>query len=141
MPNVHSKRLTRTIHVTIFQPTVELLKIIRKGNNLMAKDILEIGDSSFESEVLQSDKPVLVDFWAPWCGPCRAIAPIVEELAENFGDKVKFTKCNVDENPTTPTKYGIKSIPTLIFFKDGEIQDKVVGIVAKSRLEEMISQD
>jgi len=106
----------------------------------MAKDILEVGDSSFESEVLQSDKPVLVDFWAPWCGPCRAIAPIVEELAKDFGDKVKFTKCNVDENPTTPTKYGIKSIPTLIFFKDGEIQDKVIGIVAKSRLEEMISQ-
>ena len=106
----------------------------------MAKDILEVGDSSFESEVLQSDKPVLVDFWAPWCGPCRAIAPIVEKLAEDFGDKVKFTKCNVDENPTTPTKYGIKSIPTLIFFKDGEIQDKVIGIVAKSRLEEMISQ-
>ena len=106
----------------------------------MAKDILEIGDSSFESEVLQSDKPVLVDFWAPWCGPCRAIAPIVEELAKDFGDKVKFAKCNVDENPTTPTKYGIKSIPTLIFFKDGEIQDKVIGIVAKSRLEEMISK-
>ena len=105
----------------------------------MAKDILEVGDGSFESEVLKSDKPVLVDFWAPWCGPCRAIAPIVEELAEDFGDKVKFTKCNVDENPTTPTKYGIKSIPTLIFFKDGEIQDKVIGIVAKSRLEEMIS--
>jgi thioredoxin 1 len=106
----------------------------------MAKDIIEIGDSNFESEVLQSVKPVLVDFWAPWCGPCRAIAPIVEELAKDFGDKVKFTKCNVDENPTTPTKYGIKSIPTLIFFKDGEIQDKVIGIVAKSRLEEMISQ-
>jgi thioredoxin 1 len=106
----------------------------------MAKEILEIGDSSFESEVLKSDKPVLVDFWAPWCGPCRAIAPIVEELAKDFGDKVKFTKCNVDENPTTPTKYGIKSIPTLIFFKDGEIQDKVIGIVAKSRLEEMISK-
>jgi len=106
----------------------------------MAKDILEIGDNNFESEVLQSVKPVLVDFWAPWCGPCRAIAPIVEELAKDFGDKVKFTKCNVDENPTTPTKYGIKSIPTLIFFKNGEIQDKVIGIVAKSRLEEMISQ-
>ncbi len=105
----------------------------------MAKDILEVGDNSFESEVLKSDKPVLVDFWAPWCGPCRAIAPIVEELAKDFGEKVKFTKCNVDENPTTPTKYGIKSIPTLIFFKDGEIQDKVIGIVAKSRLEEMIS--
>ena len=106
----------------------------------MAKDILEIGDSNFESEVLKSNKPVLVDFWAPWCGPCRAIAPIVEELAKDFGDKVKFTKCNVDENPTIPTKYGIKSIPTLIFFKNGEIQDKVIGIVAKSRLEEMISQ-
>ena len=106
----------------------------------MAKDILEISDNNFESEVLQSVKPVLVDFWAPWCGPCRAIAPIVEELAKDFGDKVKFTKCNVDENPTTPTKYGIKSIPTLIFFKNGEVQDKVIGIVAKSKLEEMISQ-
>ena len=106
----------------------------------MAKDILEIGDGNFESEVLQSDKPVLVDFWAPWCGPCRAISPIVEELAKDFGDKVKFTKCNVDENPTTPTKYGIKSIPTLIFFKNGEIQDKIIGIVAKSRLEEIIAR-
>jgi thioredoxin 1 len=106
----------------------------------MATDILEISDSSFESEVLKSDKPVLVDFWAPWCGPCRAIAPVVEELASQFGQKVKFTKCNVDENPSTPTKYGIKSIPTLIFFKNGEVLDKIIGIVAKSRLEEMISQ-
>lgn len=105
----------------------------------MAKGIVEIGDSSFDSEVLQAEKPVLVDFWAPWCGPCRAIAPIVEELAETFGDTVKFTKCNVDENPVTPTKYGIKSIPTLIFFKDGKVLDKIVGIVAKSRLEEMIT--
>jgi thioredoxin 1 len=110
-----------------------------KGNTVMAKGIVEIGDSSFDSEVLQAEKPVLVDFWAPWCGPCRAIAPIVEELAETFGDTVKFTKCNVDENPVTPTKYGIKSIPTLIFFKDGKVLDKIVGIVAKSRLEEMIT--
>ena len=110
-----------------------------KGNTVMAKGIMEIGDSSFDSEVLQAEKPVLVDFWAPWCGPCRAIAPIVEELAEALGDTVKFTKCNVDENPVTPTKYGIKSIPTLIFFKDGKVLDKIVGIVAKSRLEEMIT--
>lgn len=110
-----------------------------KGKTVMAKGIMEIGDSSFDSEVLQAEKPVLVDFWAPWCGPCRAIAPIVEELAESFGDTVKFAKCNVDENPVTPTKYGIKSIPTLIFFKDGKVLDKIVGIVAKSRLEEMIA--
>ena len=112
-----------------------------KGNNLMAKGILEIADSSFDDEVLQSEKPVLVDFWAPWCGPCRAIEPLVEELAEAFGDKIKFTRCNVDENPVTPTKYGIKSIPTLIFFKEGKVLDKpIVGIVPKSKLEEIITK-
>lgn len=106
----------------------------------MAKGILEIDDSSFDDEVLQSEKPVLVDFWAPWCGPCRAIEPLVEELAEAFGDKFKFARCNVDENPVTPTKYGIKSIPTLIFFKEGKILDKIVGIVPKSKLEEIITK-
>jgi thioredoxin 1 len=106
----------------------------------MAKGIMEISDSSFDDEVLQSEKPVLVDFWAPWCGPCRAIEPLVEELAEAFGDKFKFTRCNVDENPTTPAKYGIKSIPTLIFFKEGKVLDKIVGIVPKSKLEEIITK-
>lgn len=106
----------------------------------MANIIQEIDDSSFDAEVLQSEKPVLVDFWAPWCGPCRAIAPLVEELASSYGDKVKFTKCNVDDNPATPVKYGIKSIPTLIFFKGGKVVDKIIGMVAKSKLEEMIGK-
>jgi len=106
----------------------------------MANIVQEIDDSSFDAEVLQSEKPVLVDFWAPWCGPCRAIAPLVEELASSHGDKVKFIKCNVDDNPATPVKYGIKSIPTLIFFKEGKVFDKIIGMVAKSKLEEMIDK-
>ncbi|MFC1813423.1 thioredoxin [Thermodesulfobacteriota bacterium] len=106
----------------------------------MAEGILEIDDGNFDAEVLQADKPVMVDFWAPWCGPCRAIAPVIEELVGTYGDKVKFTKCNVDDNPVTPSKFGIKSIPTLIFFKEGKVEDQVVGIVAKSKLEETLNK-
>ena len=105
----------------------------------MAEGIHEIGDGSFDSEVLQSEIPVLVDFWAPWCGPCKAIGPIIEELAASYGDKVKFTKCNVDDNPVTPGKYGIRAIPTLIFFKEGNVVDQITGMVAKSKLEETLS--
>ena len=105
----------------------------------MAEGILEINDGSFESDVLQAEKPVMVDFWAPWCGPCKAIGPMIEELASAFGEKIKFTKCNVDDNPATPTKYGIRAIPTLIFFKDGEIVDQITGMVAKAKLEETIN--
>jgi len=101
----------------------------------MSESVMEIGDSSFDAEVLKSEKPVLVDFWAPWCGPCRAIAPVIDELMATYGDRIKFTKCNVDDNPVTPGKFGIKAIPTLIFFKEGSVVEQVTGMVAKSKLE------
>ena len=106
----------------------------------MAQGIVEIEDSSFESEVLKADQPVMIDFWAPWCGPCKALSPVIEELAATYGDRMKFTKCNVDDNPVTPGTYGIRSIPTLIFFKDGEVSEQIVGAVAKSKLEAAISK-
>ena len=106
----------------------------------MAEGILEIDDGSFEAEVLKSEQPVLVDFWAPWCGPCKAIAPIIDELSRDFSGKLKFTKFNVDESPITPGKYGIRAIPTLIVFKDGEVSEQITGMVAKSKLEESINK-
>jgi len=106
----------------------------------MAENVAEIDDSSFDAEVLQSDKPAMVDFWAPWCGPCKAISPIIADLAGTYGDRLKFTKCNVDDNPITPGKFGIKAIPTLIFFKDGQVVDQITGMVAKSKLEEAIKK-
>jgi len=104
----------------------------------MSENIVEIDDDSFENEVLKSDKPVMVDFWAPWCGPCRAIAPTIEELEKSYGDNIKFVKVNVDENPISPSKYGIQAIPTIIFFKDGNIADQITGMVAKTNLEDAI---
>jgi thioredoxin 1 len=113
------------------------LHIFKDGTN-MAENIIEIDDDSFETKVLQSDKPVMVDFWAPWCGPCKAIAPTVEALEKEFGDRMTFAKVNVDENPISPSKYGVQAIPTLIFFKNGEIADQITGMVAKEKLEETI---
>ena len=93
-----------------------------------------ITDATFDAEVLKADLPVLVDFWAPWCGPCRILGPIVEELAGELAGKVKVVKMNVDENPQTPTTYGIRGIPTTILFKGGKDVDRVVGAVPKKQL-------
>ncbi len=106
----------------------------------MAAGIIEIDDSSFDATVLKSDMPTIVDFWAPWCGPCRAIAPLLEELSGAYQNKIKIVKCNVDDNPVTPGKFEIRSIPTLIFFKDGKVFEQIVGMVAKAKLEETIKK-
>jgi len=102
--------------------------------------MLEFTDANFEQEVLKSDIPVLVDFWATWCGPCRAIGPLVEELAEIYKDRVKISKLNVDENPKTAADFGVRSIPTLMLFKEGKVMDTLVGVVSRERLEEFINQ-
>lgn len=100
----------------------------------MADNVLQVTDDLFENDVLKSDKPVLVDFWAAWCGPCRAIAPVIEELAGEYAGKVKICKMNVDENPKTPGQFGIRAIPTLIAFKDGEVAEQITGAVSKSHI-------
>jgi len=102
--------------------------------------LTHVNDKNFASEVLNSTLPVLVDFWATWCAPCRSISPIVEELAKEFTGKVKVTKLNVDESPATPSQYGVRGIPTLILFKGGKILDQIVGAVPKARLKSMIEK-
>lgn len=97
-------------------------------------DIQYITDDSFEADVLNSDTPVLVDYWADWCGPCKMIAPILEEIAGDYDGKVKIAKLNIDENPSTPPKYGIRGIPTLMLFKNGEVEATKVGALSKSQL-------
>ncbi len=106
----------------------------------MSDNINDVSDDNFEDEILKSDVPALIDFWATWCAPCKAIAPIVEEMAAKYGGKLKVAKMNVDDNQLTPVKYGVRSIPTLILFKNGEVADQVIGAVSKSHIEDFIDR-
>lgn len=101
---------------------------------------IEVNDANFDAMVLKNELPVLVDFWAPWCGPCRAVAPIIDEISKEFDGKVAVCKVNVDEAQSAPSRFGIRAIPTLIMFKDGEVVDQVTGAVAKDNIVQMINK-
>jgi len=104
----------------------------------MSENILKVSDDSFDNDVLGSEKPVLVDYWAEWCGPCKMIAPVLEEVAEDYSDRLAVAKLNIDDNPNTPPKYGIRGIPTLMIFKGGNVIATKVGALSKSQLQEFI---
>ena len=104
-------------------------------------EIVHITDATFDSEVLKADKPVLVDFWADWCGPCKMIAPILDDVSKDYEGKLKVAKLNIDENPSTPPKYGIRGIPTLMIFKSGNVEATKVGAVSKSQLTAFIDSN
>src|SRR5882757_8743317 len=103
------------------------------------KHALELTEQNFDSEVLRSDKPVLVDFWAEWCGPCKMLTPIIEELAKEFKNKVKIVKVNIDQNPSVPSTIGVRSIPTMIIYKNGKVVDTKVGVLPKNAIVEWIN--
>jgi len=102
--------------------------------------LVHLNDSDYEDQINKAERPVLVDFWAPWCGPCKAIGPIIEELSETYKDRAMIAKINVDENQKAASTYGVRSIPTIILFKDGKIFDTIIGLVPKERLEELINK-
>ena len=103
-------------------------------------DLLQVTDDTFEEEIVKSDLPAVVDFWAAWCGPCRMVGPVVEELAKEYEGRIKVAKMDVDQNRETPAKFGIRNIPTLIFFKDGEVANTIIGAQPKSALEDVIKK-
>lgn len=107
----------------------------------MSNHVKQVTDENFEAEVLNATQPVLIDFWAEWCGPCRALAPIFEEAAENHHDKVTFAKINIDDNPQTPSKYGVMSIPTLLLIKNGQVKATKMGLLSKSQLTAFIDSN
>nr|AUG44358.1 thioredoxin [uncultured bacterium] len=107
---------------------------------MASEKVLTFTDDNFDAVVLQSDVPVLVDFWATWCAPCKAIAPLIDTIAEEYEGKIKVGKVNVDDNPATPGKYGVRGIPTVILLKDGKVVDQVVGAVPKAQLEALLKK-
>jgi thioredoxin 1 len=131
--------LTLSGRVHRFDSLDAALRLHPKDNEVFPMAVGTVSDTTFESEVWKATGPVVVDFWAEWCGPCRMIAPALEEIAGSLGEKVKIVKLNVDENPHTAAKYGIQSIPTLMIFKDGQMASRQIGAAPKQKLEQWIT--
>lgn len=108
---------------------------------MSAGKVVAVSDAEFEASVIKNGKPVVVDFWAEWCQPCKMLAPTVEEIANEYEDKILVTKLNVDDNPATATKYGIRGIPTLLFFKDGQVAQQIVGVKTKAEIKKIIEEN
>ena len=128
------------VRLRTFRPSSQHFSIYLERQSV-SEQIVHLSDDSFESEVLKSSMPVLVDYWAAWCGPCKMIAPVLDEIAGEYADRIKVAKLNIDDNPNTPPRYGIRGIPTLMLFKDGEVEATKVGAVSKSQLTAFIDSN
>jgi thioredoxin 1 len=128
------------VHV-VRQQSGRGVSAIHNGEQSVSDKIVHVTDDTFEEEVLKSGEPVLVDYWADWCGPCKMIAPVLDEIADEYAGRLRIAKLNIDENPNTPPRYGIRGIPTLMLFKDGEVEATKVGAVSKSQLTAFIDSN
>jgi thioredoxin 1 len=114
---------------------------LSRGGKMASNAIVEVTDANFDQLVLKSDQPVMVDFWATWCGPCRALAPVVDEVAQSYNGRVKVGKMDVDKNAATPQRYGVRGIPTLLVFKDGQVKEQIVGYVSRDVIEKALEKN